>query len=53
MTAGPTPGSLVLSLLDVKFGWLGFWFRSQSWNDVVNQASEALGETDIRSVVPE
>ena len=53
VTPGPTAGSLVLSLLDVKFGWLGFGIRSQSWHALVSQASEALGETDAKSSASE
>ncbi len=53
VVAGPTAGSLILSLLDVKYGWLGFRFQSQSWNALAGQASDALGETDVRSSVPE
>jgi hypothetical protein len=54
VTAGPKAGSLVLSLLDVKYGWLGFGFRAQSWHALVRQASDALAEADTtRSAAPE
>ena len=53
IAAGSRAGSFVLSILDVRYGWLGFRFRSQSWQSLANHASEALGETSSQSAVPE
>jgi len=47
-----TSGSFMLSLLDARYGWLGFQMRTQSWQALAKQVADIVGETDSRSSTP-
>jgi len=45
-------GSFMLSLLNARYGWLGFQMRTQSWQALAKQVADVLGEADSRSSTP-
>lgn len=40
---GAQPGSILLLLLDIRYGLLGFEFHGNKWNALVKQVSDFLG----------
>jgi hypothetical protein len=42
---GAQPGSILLLMLDIRYGLLGFEFHGDKWNALAKQVSDFLGGT--------